>query len=221
MATRKPLIVNPDVSQIQELPTGDSLDGITNLTATGTVQAEQLTSTDDATITGEITVSGQPTCLLTAPVVFTANGPIDGGDNNKPISFINETTNVNCTTSRSSNATDTTTGITSITVPSNGTYLVNALITGVNETSGTANDDQVILSLSKQDTTIASNIKGFPNVQTFPTFIFGNRQSEEFSASFSLPLTLSANDTLCIQLCHIDSSSAQIDGGYFSITKLH
>ena len=44
--TRKPLIVNPDASQIQELPNGDSLDGITNLTATGTVQAEQLTSTD-------------------------------------------------------------------------------------------------------------------------------------------------------------------------------
>ena len=35
--TRKPLIVNPDASQIQELPNGDSLDGITNLTATGTV----------------------------------------------------------------------------------------------------------------------------------------------------------------------------------------
>ena len=34
MATRKPLIVNPSASQIQELPNGDSLDGITTLTAT-------------------------------------------------------------------------------------------------------------------------------------------------------------------------------------------
>ena len=34
MATRKPLIVNPAASQIQELPAGDSVDGIATLTAT-------------------------------------------------------------------------------------------------------------------------------------------------------------------------------------------
>ena len=39
MATRKPLIVNPDASQIQELPAGDSLNGIANVTATGTAPA--------------------------------------------------------------------------------------------------------------------------------------------------------------------------------------
>ena len=39
MATRKPLIVNPNAKQIQELPTGDSLDGIADLTATGTITA--------------------------------------------------------------------------------------------------------------------------------------------------------------------------------------
>ena len=39
MATRKPLIVNPDASQIQELPAGDSLNGIANVTATGTATA--------------------------------------------------------------------------------------------------------------------------------------------------------------------------------------
>ena len=218
MATRKPLIVNPDASQIQELPNGDSLDGITNLTATGTITANSFVG-DGSGLTG-ITQS-QPTCLLTAPVVFNANGPINAGDNNKPISFQNLTTNVGCTTSLSPIATVNTTGITSITVPSAGTYLVSALVTGINQTSGADNDDQVIFSLVKQDTPKANNIKGFPNVETFPTFIFGNRTNEEFSASFSLPLTLSANDTLCVQLSHIDSSSAQIDGGYFSVVKLH
>ena len=267
MADRIPLIVNPTVSQLQELPNADDLVLSGQLKMTGTTTGASdinLSRGDDAisviTVTqnssnlsqlnidcknnagadtqvGEFKISGgnnkiefvskgevtavQPTCLLTVPVVFTANGPIDGGDNNKPISFQNITTNVGCTTSLSPNASDITTGISSITVPSNGTYLVNALITGVNQTAGTENDDQVILSLVKQDTTIASNIKGFPNVETFPTFIFGNRTNEEFSASFSLPLTLSANDTLCVQLSHIDSSSAQIDGGYFSVTKLH
>ena len=212
MATRKPLIVNPTAKQIQELPNGDSLDGITNLTATGTITANQFV--------GSFTQS-QPTCLLTAPEVFNANGPIDAGDNNKPISFQNLTTNVGCTTSLAPNATQNNSGISSITVPSNGTYLVSALVTGVNQTAGADNDDQVIFSLVKQDTPKANNIKGFPNVETFPTFIFGNRTNEEFSASFSLPLTLSANDTLCVQLSHIDSSSAQIDGGYFSVVKLH
>ena len=56
-STRKPLIVNASANQIQELPAGDSLDGIVNVTATGTVQAEQLTSTDDANITGTVTAN--------------------------------------------------------------------------------------------------------------------------------------------------------------------
>jgi len=208
MATRKPLIVNPTVSQIQELPTGDSLDGITDLTATGEITA------------------AQPACLLTAPVVFTANGPQDAGDNNKPISFQNITTNVGCTTSLAPNATDATTGISSITVPSNGTYLVSALITGVNNMSGgtSDNDDQILFSLARQDTakpTTNPYIAGFPNTETFPTFIFGGSDSEEFNVSFTLPLTLNANDTLSVHVSHIDDSQGQIDGGYFSVVKLH
>ena len=217
MATRKPLIVNPTVSQIQELPTGDSLDGITDLTATGTITANQFV--------GNFTGS-QPTCLLTAPVVFTANGPQEAGDNNKPISFQNVTTNVGCTTSLAPNATDITTGISSITVPSNGTYLVSALITGVNNMSSstTDNDDQVLFSLARQDTakpTTNPYITGFPNPETFPTFVFGGSESEEFHASFTLPLTLNANDTLSVHVSHIDASQGQIDGGYFSVVKLH
>ena len=217
MATRKPLIVNPTVSQIQELPTGDSLDGITDLTATGTITANQFV--------GNFTGS-QPTCLLTAPVVFNANGPIDAGDNNKPISFQNITTNVGCTTSLAPNATVNTTGISSITVPSNGTYLVSAMITGVNNMSSstTDNDDQVLFSLARQDTakpTTNPYITGFPNAETFPTFVFGGSDSEEFNVSFTLPLTLNANDTLSVHVSHIDSSQGQIDGGYFSVVKLH
>ena len=55
MATRKPLIVNPAASQIQELQTGDSLDGISNLTATGTIAATSYTGSG-AQLTGIITV---------------------------------------------------------------------------------------------------------------------------------------------------------------------
>ena len=153
MADRIPLIVNPSADQIQELPNGDSLNGIANITATGTVQAEQLTSTDDATVTGEITVSGQPTCLLTIPKPYTANNTEDpsnhiGGTNRKPISFTNTTTNVNCTTSLASDAT-VNSGITSITVPSAGTYLVSAMIGGQRESSTAGSPDQIRFALSK------------------------------------------------------------------------
>ena len=219
MATSKPLIVNPDASQIQELPNGDSLDGITNLTATGTVQAEQLTSTDDATVTGEITVSGQPTCLLTVPKNYTATGTSNhiGGTNEQPISFTNTTTNVNCTTSLSSDATINS-GITSITVPSAGTYLVSAMIGGV-RTSGTE-PDQVRFALCK------TGIGTFPSSdgvvgEAYPTFIFGHTNGAEFHANFALPLTLSASDTLSVHLSHIGATSADIEEGYFSVTKLH
>ena len=222
MATRKPLIVNPDASQIQELPNGDSLDGITNLTATGTVQAEQLTSTDDATVTGEITVSGQPTCLLTIPKPYTANNTEDpsnhiGGTNRKPISFTNTTTNVNCTTSLSSDATINS-GITSITVPSAGTYLVSAMIGGAK--TGGSGTDQIRFALSK------TGIGTFPssdgvNGEIYPTFIFGDNNQAEFHANFTLPVTLSASDTLSVHLSHIGGSSASIQEGYFSVVKLH
>jgi hypothetical protein len=59
MADRIPLIVNAGANQIQELPAGDSLNGIVNVTATGTIQAEQLTSTDDANIADDLTVGGK------------------------------------------------------------------------------------------------------------------------------------------------------------------
>ena len=200
MATRKPLIVNPNAKQIQELPTGDSLDGIADLTATGSITAVQ------------------PTCLLTIPKPYTANNTEDpsnhqGGTNEKPISFTNTTTNVSCTTSLSPIAT-VNSGISSITVPSAGTYLVSACISGLK--SGTSNeDDQIRFGLSK------SGVQEFPSKLTFPTFVFGNSNGQEFNATFTFPLTLSASDTLSVHLSHIGATSADIEEGYFSITKLH
>ena len=202
MATRKPLIVNPDASQIQELPNGDSLDGITNITATGSITAVQ------------------PTCLLTIPKPYTANNTEDpsnhqGGTNEKPISFTNTTTNVNCTTSLASNAT-VNSGISSITVPSAGTYLVSACISG-KKASGSGTD-QIRFALAK------SGISTFPNGDTYPTFVFGNEAGtgeQEFNCTFTLPLTLSASDTLSEHLSHIGSTSGDIEEGYFSVVKLH
>ena len=203
MATRKPLIVNPNAKQIQELPTGDSLDGIANLTATGEITAVQ------------------PNCLLTVPVNYFATGTSNhvGGTNEKPISFVNETTNVGCTTSLAPNATVTTTGISSITVPSAGTYLVSASISGINSSTNAGNadenKDQVRLCLAK------SGVSTFPNVLTYPASVFGNEFGEEFNINFTLPLQLVANDALSIHFSHIGESIGNIQEGYFSVTKLH
>ena len=268
MADRIPLIVNPDASQIQELPNQDDLvlsgqlkmtgtasggsdvllsggnDGHTVITVTGhNSNVSKLTidgrgnaggsgsgnasniaefimtgTTAEFVSKGEITAV-QPTCLLTVPKPYTANNsdhsstPHEGGTNFKPISFTNTTTNVNCTTSLASNAT-VNAGISSITVPSAGTYLVSACISGVK--SGSSNeDDQIRFGLSK------SGVQEFPSKLTFPTFVFGESNGQEFNATFTFPLTLSASDTLSVHLSHIGGSSADIEEGYFSVTKLH
>ena len=235
MTNRIPLIVHTSAQQIQELPSGDSLNGIANITATGTVQAEQLTSTDDANIAddltvggeitaGEINISAQPSCLLTVPVNYTAENTEDpsnhiGGQNFKPIAFTNETTRVGCTTSLASDATVTNSGISSIIVPSAGTYLISASISGENNSSNagnqTNNKDQVRLCLSK------SGISTFPSTKTFPASVFGNEAGEEFNINFTLPLQLAANDSLSVHFSHIGSTSADIQDGYFSVVKLH
>ena len=265
MADRIPLIVNPDASQIQELPNQDDLVLSGQLKMTGTSAGASdinLSGGNDAksviTVTetssnlsqlsvdcrnnannadlqvaefkvgasnkiefvskGEITAV-QPSCLLTVPKPYTANNsdhgstPHEGGTNFKPISFNNTTTNVNCTTSLASDAT-VNSGISSITVPSAGTYLVSACISGVK--SGSSNeDDQIRFGLSK------SGVQEFPSKLTFPTFVFGESNGQEFNATFTFPLTLSASDTLSVHLSHIGGSSADIEEGYFSVTKLH
>ena len=177
---------------------------------------------------GEVTAV-QPACLLTVPVEYIAkntvqSGPTghEGGQNEKPIAFVNETTRVGCTTSLASNSAQGfndaslgTTGITSITVPSAGTYLVSAMMGGA-KTSGSGTD-QIRFALAK------SGISTFPNGLTYPTFVFGAGSSGgmEFHANFTLPLTLSANDTLSVHFSHIGDTQARIQEGYFSVTKLH
>ena len=178
----------------------------------------EFVSKGEITAEGEITAV-QPTCLLTVPVNYTAENtenPSDhqGGQNQKPIAFTNETTRVGCTTSLAPNAAQgTTSGISSITVPSAGTYLVSAMIGGAKSSgSGT---DQIRFGLSK------SGDQQIPNELSHPTFIFGDNNQAEFYADFTLPLTLSANDVLSVHLSHIGASKANIQEGYFSVTKLH
>ena len=174
---------------------------------------------------GEITAV-QPTCLLTIPQQFTATGTSNhtGGTNRKPISFSRTFTNVGCTTSLASDAT-VNAGITSITVPSAGTYLVSAMIGGQRESSTAGSPDQIRFALSKTGIStfpMSTADGGDPLVgDTYPTFVFGHTNGAEFHANFALPLPLNANDTLSVHLSHIGLSVGKIQEGYFSVVKLH
>ena len=65
MADRIPLIVNPSADQIQELPNGDSLNGIANITATGTITANQFVGAGIVPVGGIIMWSGAISAIPT------------------------------------------------------------------------------------------------------------------------------------------------------------
>ena len=65
MANRIPLIVNSDAKQIQELPNGDSLNGIVNITATGTITANEFVGAGIVPVGGIIMWSGAISAIPT------------------------------------------------------------------------------------------------------------------------------------------------------------
>ena len=155
---------------------------------------------------GEITATEQPTCLLTNVTDFFANNL----DNDVAIPFDATTTNVGCTVNASRSR---------ITLPSAGTYLVSAMVSGT--CSGTAGQsDSVQLYLRRNGTTDTS---AYPNTEVYPRSVFGEVVGEEFFLTFTLPLSFNANDFIEIALREINSSAGQADikKGYFSVTKLH
>lgn len=164
------------------------------------------TTSSGVTVTGGLTVSAQPSCLLTVPVSYTSSSS-NRGD---PISFTNTVTNVGFTVTRDSSATESS-GNSTITVPSAGTYLISACIGGVRAGGSNHSSDKIILALNK-----GSSV--FPSEEAFPTFLFS---PDHFNCTFTLPLALSANDALSVNLRHHNGSQGTINSGYFSVTKLY
>ena len=258
MADRIPLIVNPDASQIQELPNADDLvlsgqlkmtgttagasdinlsggnDALSVITVTGTssnssqlhIACRNNNNTADVSVAqfkvgasnkievttgGEITAA-QPSCLLTN-VTNVAN--FDSNNNDDAIGFDTITTNVGCTVGNATNAA----ARSRITLPSTGTYLVSANISGTcsNNTGG---QDSVQIYLRRNGTT---NSNVYPTMDTYPRSVFGQATGQEFFLSFTLPLPLNAGDFLEISIRELNSGvgEATLKKGYFSVTKLH
>ena len=170
-------------------------------------QIQELPNGDDLNVDGNITSTGeitavQPTCLLTNPVTYEANS----GNNNTPIDFQTVTTNVGCTVNANKDK---------ITVPTAGTYLVSAMVAGkrINDLEPT---DSVRFMLLKGGS-------AFPSNASFPKGVFGTLDQEEFYFNFTMPLTLAANDELEVVILEViqNGSRAEINKGYFSVTRLH
>ena len=133
MADRIPLIINSAASQIQELPSGDDLVGINQITAGGAIVAG-----------GGITAV-QPMVLLTNVTDYTAEFATNG----VPIGFQTVTHNVGCTVSNSNSR---------ITVPTAGTYLITGGIGG----SRTNNNDDDMQLVIKKGTLVHPSTNAFP-----------------------------------------------------------
>ena len=165
------------------------------------------TTSSGVTVTGGLTVSAQPSCLLTVPVSYTSST----SNNGDPISFTNTVTNVGFTVTRDASATAGS-GNSTITVPSAGTYLISACIGGDRPNSGSNHSgDKIILALNK-----GSSV--FPSEESFPTFLFS---PDHFNCTFTLSLALGAGDALSVNLRHHSGSQGTINAGYFSVTKLY
>lgn len=165
------------------------------------------TTSSGVTVTGGLTVSAQPSCLLTVPVEYTSST----SNNGDPISFTNTVTNVGFTVTRDASATAGS-GNSTITVPSAGTYLISACIGGArNNTGNSHSSDKIILALNK-----GSSV--FPSEEAFPPMLFS---PDHFNCTFTLPLALGTGDALSVNLRHQDTSQGTIKSGYFSVIKLY
>ena len=164
-------------------------------------QIQELPNGDNLTINGEVTAV-QPTCLLTNPVTYTAQF----SNSDTPIDFQTVTTNVGCTVNANKDK---------ITVPTAGTYLVSAMVSG-KRTNALVPTDSVKFMLLKGGS-------AFPSVESFPRGVFGTLDQEEFFFNFTMPLTLAANDELEVVIIEVNqnASRAEITSGYFSVTRLH
>ena len=226
MANFRPLVLAG--TQIEELQNSDDLHVDGHVKAAGIITATTFVGNVTGDVTGDVTgnTSGtaggltgspnitvgtitageitavQPTCLLTDPVTYTAQF----SNNNTPIDFQTVTTNVGCTVNANKDK---------ITVPTAGTYLVSAMVAG-KRTNATEPTDSVKFMLLKGGS-------AFPSVESFPIGVFGTRDQEEFNFNFTMPLTLAANDELEVVLLEVNDngSQAEINKGYFSVTRLH
>jgi len=156
------------------------------------------TSANGIEVTGSITATAQPACLLIDPV----NTVVTSTNESTPIQFNTEQTNVGCTVNTDKDR---------ITVPSSGTYLISVCLSG-HENVETVGTDRLFKILKNGSDAV--NINAFPRDAR-------SRVDDGFSDVITMPLSLNANDYL--ELCYdeVGLGNFEVEFGYFSVTKLN
>jgi len=175
-------------------------DGGQKLYFDGGTTPKLATTANGIEVTGSITATAQPACLLIDPV----DTDITSTNESTPIKFNTEQTNVGCTVNTDKDR---------ITVPSSGTYLISVCLSGI-KTNATSDTDRILKILKNGNDAV--------NKDAFPRDPFGtSRNNESFSHIITMPLVLSANDYLELCFEGVDNALATVKFGYFSVTKLN
>ena len=99
-----------------------------------------------------------------------------------------------------------------ITVPTTGTYLIYAMLSG--SISSAASTDGV-------EITILKNGSVYPNVYNHPISTYGVNAGDEYAFQLTQILNVSANDYLEICFTNINSAVAALERGHFAVSLLH
>ena len=99
-----------------------------------------------------------------------------------------------------------------ITVPTTGTYLIHAMLSGSITTA--ASTDGVEITLLK-------NGSVYPNVYNHPISTYGVNAGDEYAFQLTQILNVSANDYLEICFTNINSAVAALERGHFAVSLLH
>jgi len=156
------------------------------------------TTADGIKVTGSITATAQPACLLIDPV----NTVVTSSNQSTPIQFNTQQTNVGCTVNTAKDR---------ITVPSSGTYLISVCLSG-HENVETVGTDRLFKILKNGSDAVNKN--AFPRDAR-------SRVDDGFSDVITMPLSLNANDYLELCFEEVGLGNFEVEFGYFSVTKLH
>lgn len=156
------------------------------------------TTANGITVTGSVTATAQPACLLIDPVDTT----VTSTNQSTPIKFNTQQTNVGCTVNTDKDR---------ITVPSSGTYLISVCLSG-HENVETVGTDRLFKILKNGSDAVNKN--AFPRDAR-------SRVDDGFSDVINMPLSLNANDYLELCFEEVGLGNFEVEFGYFSVTKLH
>ena len=151
-----------------------------------------------------VTASGNVTMPHQACMVFTNPSDVSDPSENTPLEFSGLDVSKGGMAESNNRS--------RITVPTAGTYLISALISGSILTASSS--DGIEFHLRK-------NGSIFPSSATFPITTYGTTAGDEYYIDYTIIINLSANDYLEVALTNIDSSQANIQRGYFAVSLLH